>query len=197
MTDSSGMSHNSPVKRSDKGQGNWQGYSFAWRFCLYSGMGLCFLYLAPGDYLLQPLLIMLARLVGRVLELTGQPVVVLGQKVVLPGVFGIDIAVECSGAPHLVLFLSGVLAYPAPYRSRLVGVGLGTTAVLLGNLARMVTLFWVGVQAREYFDVAHFYVWGGLSLAGLVLLWMYWLRLSVLPCSLGRLIGKCTRELGE
>lgn len=155
-----------------------QAFFFAWRFCLFCAMGMGFFYLAPVHALLQPLLIMLAALVGGLLKVAGLPVIVLGQKVVLPGVFGIDIATECSGAPHLLLFFSGVLAYPTSSGSRLFGLILATTAVFVGNLVRLVTLFWIGVQAQEYFDVAHSYIWGGLSYAGLVLLWILWLRLS-------------------
>ena len=195
MSDSCGTFRDPAAKQLS--QGRQKAFFFAWRFCLFCAMGMGFFYLAPVGVLLQPLLTALAALVGGLLKVTGLSVIVLGQKVVLPRVFGIDIATECSGAQQLILFLSAVLAYPTSNRSRLFGVALGTAAVLLGNLVRLVTLFWVGVQAREYFDVAHSYIWGGVSCAGLVLLWLLWLRLSALPGSLCRLAGDQTLELRE
>lgn len=158
-----------------------QTVSFGLRFCLYSAAGAGLLYLSPANKLLEPLLEVLATLVGGLLQSAGMPVMVLGQKVVLPGVFGIDIVTECSGIPQMVLFLSVVLAYPTSNASRLFGAIIAASAVFLGNLLRLFTLFWVGVHARDYFDLAHSYIWGVFSYSGLVLLWILWLFFSAIP----------------
>lgn len=150
--------------------------SFSWRFTLCCIIGMGLLYFGLINSLLQPVLIVLSFLVGHVLEQAGLLVIIFGQKVVLPGIFGVDIAMECSGVSQLILFMSGVIAYPASNRSKLVGMILATAAVFAGNLIRLLTLFWIGVYARAYFDFFHFYIWGGLSYAGLILLWLLWLR---------------------
>ncbi len=105
-----------------RGYRNWKGASFALRFCLYSTIGLCWLYLGQVDFFLQPMLVLLAKLVAGILSVTGLAVIILGQKVMLPGVFGIDIATECSAASQMIILASALLAYPTTYRFRLLGI---------------------------------------------------------------------------
>ena len=155
--------------------------SFAIRFCLYSSIGLGWLYLGKVDFLLQPMLILLAKIVGEILSLTGLAVIVLGQKVVYPGIFGIDIANECSAASQMIIVASALFAYPAGLRLRLLGLFLFAAIIFVGNILRLVSLFWMGIWAKEYFDFVHFYVWGGLSYIGLLILLLIWMRFAYKP----------------
>ena len=157
------------------------GLSFAVRFCLYSSVGLSWLYLGEVDFFLQPMLILLARLVGEILSLTGIAVIVLGQKVVCPGVFGIDIANECSAVSQVIIVASALFAYPTGLRFRLFGLFFFVAIILAGNIVRLVSLFWIGVWAKEHFDFVHFYVWGGLSYIVLLILLLIWMRFAHRP----------------
>lgn len=154
---------------------------FALRFLLCCAMGIYFLYFVPLNTPIQSMLNLLALLAGWCLEFTGLPVCVIGHRVLLPGTFGIDIAFECSGLPHLIVILSGVLCYPTTINSRLVGIVLITAIILVGNLLRIISLFLIGVFAREYFDITHTYIWRGISIAGIILLWLIWLHLVAIP----------------
>ena len=159
------------------GDNDKQRLGFMFRFCLYSTLGIGLLYLVDAYSLVKPFCLLLAELTGISLEAVGLPVVIVGQKVILAGVFGIDIALECSGIPHLILFLSGVLAFKTSNTKRFYGLVLAVMVIFLGNLVRLNVIFLTGVYARDYFDFVHFYVFGGLSFICLVLLWVLWLRI--------------------
>ena len=163
-------------------QGKREVFPFACRFCLFVSLGLILISSLSRAYFFQPLITMLTELVGLSLGLAGVPIVIYDQRIVLPGIFGIEIAEECAQAEEWMVFLSAVLAYPTSNWSRLVGVALVTTTALLGSTARIVTLFWAGMQGADYFDALHVYLWPVATYFGLVLLWILWLRYFALPC---------------
>jgi exosortase/archaeosortase family protein len=151
---------------------------FVPRFGLYAGAAIAVFYLAPSEYLLEPLLAALAMAVGALARAVGVDAIVSGSLVVVPGNFGIEIVVECSGVPELLLFLSAVLAYPASGKSRVAGAMIAIAGVMVGNIVRLAALFLIGVHALEYFDPVHAYVQGILSYILMVVLWLGWLHLS-------------------
>ena len=130
---------------------------------------------------MQPMLVLLAKLVAGILSMAGLTVVILGQKVVLPGVFGIDIASECSGAYQMIILASALLAYPTTCRLRLIGLVLFMVTISIGNIFRLVSLFWIGMWSMEHFDFFHVYVWGGLSYIGLSIIWIGWMFIAAKP----------------
>lgn len=152
--------------------------SFVGPFGLYAGAAIAVFYLAPSEYLLEPLLAALAMAVGGLARVVGVDAIASGSLVVVPGNFGIEIVVECSGVPELLIFLSAVLAYPTSGRSKLAGAMIALAGVMAGNIVRLAALFLVGVHAPEYFDPVHAYVQGILSYFLMVVLWLGWLRLS-------------------
>lgn len=152
--------------------------TFVLRFCGFTAATLIIYFFARTQNIFEPFLSLLAALLGGLLNLTGATVVVSGRVVLVPGAFGMDIASECSGISHLILFCSAVLAYPSTFRSRMLGVLLGAAAVSMVNLVRLATLLWVGVHAQRYFDFIHSYIWGFFSYLGIVLLWFLWMHLS-------------------
>ena len=155
--------------------------NFVLRFCGYTAAALIIYYFAWTHKIFGPFLSLLATIVGGLMNQLGATVVVSGQVVLVPSVFGIDIASECSGISHLILFCSAVLAYPATLRSRMLGVLLGAVVVSGVNLVRLATILWTGVYAQTYFYFMHTYLWGFLGYLGIVLLWFLWLCLSDRP----------------
>jgi exosortase/archaeosortase family protein len=155
--------------------------SFALRFGVWCSVGIFLLNFDPLNPAVQSMVNILAWLTGWCLNLTGLPVFVAGHKVILPEIFSIDITLECSGLPHLIVFLSGVISYPANRNSRVLGIVMATTIIFTGNLLRIVTLFLTGVFARDFFEIAHTLIWGGISIAGIILLWLLWIHLVAIP----------------
>jgi exosortase H (IPTLxxWG-CTERM-specific) len=80
----------------------------------------------------------------------------------------------CNGVHALLLCLSAVLAYPATWRRKLLGVALAAAGVFGLNLIRLVNLFFVADRFPERLEFFHVYVWQtliGLLAFGIFLVW--------------------------
>jgi exosortase H (IPTLxxWG-CTERM-specific) len=88
--------------------------------------------------------------------------------------FAVSVENECNGAwAHLIL-LSGMLAYPATLRRRLVG-GLLAQGALFGiNVLRVASLMLIGMYAPGLLRPAHVYVWQFLIIGCALMLFWIW-----------------------
>ena len=80
----------------------------------------------------------------------------------------------CSGSDALALCVGAVLAYPAPWRTRLFGAAAGAVLVVGLNVVRIGTLGLAAASPR-WFTTLHLYAWPALltlAIAGYVLAWM-------------------------
>ncbi len=90
------------------------------------------------------------------------------------GEFSIRIIRECTAESSVILLVAAILAYPCTWRDRAIGLALGVPCVLLLNLVRLTSLFWVGLVRRELFETAHLVVWQSLMVLAVVGLWLLW-----------------------
>jgi exosortase/archaeosortase family protein len=81
----------------------------------------------------------------------------------------------------MLIFLSAVLAFPAPWTSKAVGLVLGVVAIQLVNLVRVVALFLTGVYLPDFFDSSHTVVWQSIVILFGVLLWIFWANRFAVP----------------
>jgi len=73
--------------------------------------------------------------------------------------FAVDIRNGCNGVETMLFVLAAVLAFPATWLMRLVGVIGGAALIQAANLMRVVTLFEIGCHHRAWFDTFHLAVW--------------------------------------
>ncbi len=90
------------------------------------------------------------------------------------GEFEVDVAPACSGAVPMSIYLSAVLAYPATWASRRLGVGLGIGVILIVNIFRVSALFLIGLYHHQLFHETHVYVAQALVICVAVALWLFW-----------------------
>lgn len=90
--------------------------------------------------------------------------------------FAIRISNGCSGIEAVILLIAAMAAYPAPWRYRLLGWGLGVIAIMAVNMLRIISLFYIGQHAPAWFDWAHLYAWELLIMLDGVLVYLAWLR---------------------
>src|SRR5262245_3407655 len=96
--------------------------------------------------------------VRAMLALTGAHVEQLGQILFVGGT-SVTISPDCS--PHLpyLIFAGGVLATPAAWRQRLIGLLVGALVIHVFNVARILALVAVLVWRHEWFEFTHVYLW--------------------------------------
>lgn len=90
--------------------------------------------------------------------------------------FAISIQAGCNGVEALLVLAAAMLAWPASWRQRVAGLVLGAVAIQALNLARVVSLFYLGQWNREWFDWAHLYAWQALIMLDALIVWLLWIR---------------------
>jgi len=118
------------------------------------------------------------RIVGAstaVLTAFGEPAASAGTRITSPA-FTVDVKNGCNGVEAMLILFAAVLAFPAPWRSRLAALVAGTVALQALNLVRVVSLFWLGAHHRELFDAFHTAVWQTALLLVAVGLFVFWTR---------------------
>lgn len=133
-----------------------------------------------NDHVIEPFTAGIARVSGAVLDLIGQNVTMQG-TIIRNTRFAVNIRNGCNGVEAMLIFLAAVLAFPASWRSRLLGLGIGILAIQAVNLIRVVALFLTGVYFPALFDASHTVVWQTLVILSGVLLWIFWANRFAAP----------------
>jgi exosortase H (IPTLxxWG-CTERM-specific) len=128
-------------------------------FVLIFGACYFLLSISPGvkTGIIKPYTRFLASAVAAFINLFGAEAAATGTQV-SSARFTIDIATGCDGVEASSLFVAGVLAFPAPWRMRMLGFALGIPAIHAINLLRLVGLYYAGVYLPSLFEELHVYV---------------------------------------
>src|SRR5882724_7706310 len=86
-----------------------------------------------NDHAVEPFTAGIARASGVGLNLLGQQVSLQG-TIIQSSRFAVNIRNGCNGVEAMLIFLAAVLAFPASWRARLLGLGLGTIVILFAVL---------------------------------------------------------------
>ncbi len=86
----------------------------------------------------------------------------------------VDIKEGCNGLYATVILLAGMVAFPASWRQRAIGILLGTVALFVINLIRVITLFYLSASHPELFQEAHMFIWQFAIIIIAALLWLVW-----------------------
>ena len=89
---------------------------------------------------------------------------------------GIKIVAGCNGVEAVLILVSAVLAFPAPWRHKLAGIGLGFVAIQALNLVRIVSLYYLQRWNTVWFEWFHLYLWQALIILDALVFWLIWLR---------------------
>jgi exosortase H (IPTLxxWG-CTERM-specific) len=133
-----------------------------------------------NDHVIEPFTAGIARVSGVVLDLIGQDITMQGTIIRSPR-FAVNIRNGCNGVEAMLIFLAAVLAFPAPWRSRIAGLVLGILAIQVVNLIRVVALFLTGAYFPKLFDTSHTVIWQTVVILFGVLLWIFWANRFAAP----------------
>lgn len=101
-----------------------------------------------------------------------------GTTLTLDG-FSVQVITECTGLLEAVILAAAMLAYPATWRERGIGLAVGVALLYSINVIRIAVLLIVGRFARDYFDFAHVYFWQSLLIVFITAIWLAWIRYVV------------------
>lgn len=94
--------------------------------------------------------------------------------------FAVAIIPGCNGIEAVIVLAAAMLAFKTSWRHRIIGLLGGFLAVQTLNVARVVSLFALGIWRRDLFDFAHLYLWQLLIMVDVLIVWLLWLQF--LPC---------------
>lgn len=132
----------------------------------------------PGQqYFVVPFTSVLANISAFLIELTGREIIATGVVIRdASTLFAVEIAAGCNGVEAMILLVAAMIAFPSPRRYKLVGIVIGIIAIQTLNLARIVSLFFLGMWNETAFEWAHLYVWQALIMLDALVVFLLWIR---------------------
>ena len=115
-----------------------------------------------------------ARVVGVCLRLFDPAVRVAGAEIL--GRASLTVAKNCDAMDVNIVFAAAVLAFPARWSRRAVGIAAGTGILALANVVRIASLYHVIVRWPGEFEVVHAEVWPLVMVAIAFVAFVRWAR---------------------
>ena len=133
---------------------------------------------APAqDYFVVPWTNLLATISAGLVAFFDPNVLVTG-KIVESTTNGFAVSIEagCNGVEATIVLVAAMLAFPAPWKNKIIGLVIGIIAVQGLNVVRIISLFYLGQWNYEVFEWAHLYVWQALIMLDVLIVWLLWVR---------------------
>jgi exosortase H (IPTLxxWG-CTERM-specific) len=141
--------------------------------------GLFGLELTPWgqEWFVAPWTNMLAKICAGIIKIFDPQVVAQG-KVLHSADNGFAVSIEagCNGVEATIVLIAAILAFPASWSRRLLGLVVGIVAVQGLNIVRVISLFYLGQWNFDAFEWAHLYVWQALIMLDVMVVWLLWVR---------------------
>lgn len=143
-------------------------------FLAILGISFTVVALKPVDQaFVVPFTTLVAKISGQLLVLFGEDLTVNGCQLTSPR-FAVTIYNGCNGLITSLIFISGVLAFPARWPAKILGVIGGLLAIQAINLVRIISLFYIGIFFPSFFNSSHIFIWQSIVILFGVGLWMFW-----------------------
>lgn len=93
--------------------------------------------------------------------------------------FAVEMRDGCNAVNVMILLWSAVLAFPAAWRLKALGLVAGSLIIQALNLVRFISLFYLGQYSMSWFELAHGYLWESLLILDtMVIFWLWVNRVS-------------------
>jgi exosortase H (IPTLxxWG-CTERM-specific) len=89
---------------------------------------------------------------------------------------GVSIEAGCNGLEAVIVLTAAMIAFPAPWPQRAMGIAVGGVAVQLLNLVRIGTLYYLARWNTSVFEWVHLYLWQPLIMLDVLVVWLLWLN---------------------
>ncbi|MEO6190013.1 MAG: archaeosortase/exosortase family protein, partial [Saprospiraceae bacterium] len=91
--------------------------------------------------------------------------------------FTMDIARGCDALAPMVLLIVAISVFPfGSISSKLKGIGIGVGFLFILNLIRLISLFFIGIYAKKYFEFFHVEFWQALFIIISLIFFIFWIK---------------------
>ena len=126
----------------------------------------------------HPWTTLLARMSGALMSLFDTDVIAYGRVLQSRATgFGVTIEAGCNGIEAAIILIAGMVAFPASWRLKLIGIAIGILAVQGVNLLRIISLYYLGKWNMQVFEFAHLYLWQALIMLDVLIVWLLWMQM--------------------
>jgi len=129
------------------------------------------------EHVVVPFTTQLARLCSWLISTFDSTAIASG-KVLMDRASGFAVSIEagCNGVEACIVLFAAIVAFPARWRDRLIGLAAGFVAVQALNVVRIISLFYLGQWNFAWFEFAHHYLWQGLIMLDVLVVFLVWAR---------------------
>lgn len=130
------------------------------------------------EHVILPFTAVIAKISVFLIELFDDGVISAG-KVIRDAQSGFAVSIEpgCNGVEALIILFAAIFAFPASFKNKLIGFGIGFVAIQALNLVRIISLFYLGQWNMTWFNWFHLYLWQALIILDALVVWLIWLRM--------------------
>lgn len=96
---------------------------------------------------------------------------------------GVAVSIQpgCNGVEAMICLTAAIIAFPAPWKSKVFGLLLGFLAIQILNIVRIISLFYLLQWNKEWFEWAHLYLWQALIILDALIVFIIWVRMLPEP----------------
>jgi len=95
--------------------------------------------------------------------------------------FAITVRRGCDAVEPSWFLCAALLAFPAPFMRKVLGILAGVALLQVLNLIRIVSLYFIGLHYPRYFGPAHVEIWPVVFIIAAIALWIGWIGWSRRP----------------
>jgi len=129
------------------------------------------------EHVIVPFTSLLARISAALILPFDSSVVAYGKVLQFKDTgFAVSIEAGCNGVEATIVLIAAVLAFPASWRARITAICLGFLAIQTMNIARIISLFYLGNWNMEFFTWIHLYLWPALIMLDVLIVFIVYLR---------------------
>ncbi len=107
------------------------------------------------------------------MKLVGTECEVYGSSI-SSGRFSVQVIKGCESIYATAMLWAAMLAFPATWKQRIVGMISGAVILFLINIVRVITMFYIGTYFPSLFDMVHIYAWQALFILITLAVWLVW-----------------------
>jgi exosortase H (IPTLxxWG-CTERM-specific) len=93
-----------------------------------------------------------------------------------PGGFGVEMRDGCNAINVTILLWSAILAFSASWKTKALGLLVGSLIIQVLNIVRFVSLFYLGQFSMTWFEFAHAYLWESLLVLDTMVVFWLWVN---------------------